>query len=64
MILVDFGCAKIAKDNEIITDVAGSPYYVAPEVLNESQQRTGQIWRTADMWSVGVIIFLLICGYP
>ena len=26
--------------------------------------RTGRVWKAADMWSVGVIIFLLVCGYP
>lgn len=64
MKLIDFGCAKVAKDNDIIDDVAGSPYYCAPEVLNDRAVRNGRIWKAADMWSVGVIIFLLVCGYP
>jgi len=64
MRLIDFGCAKVAGDDEVIADVAGSPYYVSPEVLSESAVRTGRVWRAADMWSVGVIIFLLVCGYP
>jgi calcium-dependent protein kinase len=36
----------------------------APEVLSESYVRTGKVWKAADMWSVGVIVFLLVCGYP
>jgi calcium-dependent protein kinase len=64
MKLIDFGCAKQASDQEVIPDVAGSPYYCSPEVLSESAVRTGAIWKAADMWSVGVIIFLLVCGYP
>jgi calcium-dependent protein kinase len=43
---------------------AGSPYYVAPEVLKQNFVRTGKIWKCADMWSVGVIVFLLVHGYP
>jgi calcium-dependent protein kinase len=64
MRLIDFGCAKVAGDDEVIADVAGSPYYCSPEVLSESAVRTGRVWRAADMWSVGVIVFLLVCGYP
>lgn len=64
MKLIDFGCAKFVLDEEIVTDVAGSPYYAAPEVLSESFVRTGKVWKASDMWSVGVIVFLLVCGYP
>jgi serine/threonine protein kinase len=60
----DFGCAKVAGDDEVINDVAGSPYYCSPEVLSENYVRTGRVWKAADMWSVGVIIFLLVSGYP
>lgn len=63
MRLIDFGCAVVAKDEQVIDDIAGSPYYVAPEVLGR-EQRTGKIWKAADMWSIGVIIFLLVVGYP
>jgi len=33
-------------------------------VLSDYVKRTGQVWRASDMWSVGVIIFLFVCGYP
>jgi len=63
MRLIDFGCAKEVHDDEIVHDYAGSPYYVAPEVLRDCQ-RTGKMWKASDMWSIGVIIFLLVTGYP
>lgn len=63
MRLIDFGCAKQVQDEEIVTDNAGSPYYVAPEVLRKDA-RTGRIWKSADMWSIGVIIYLLVTGFP
>lgn len=63
--LIDFGCAVLKKHNDdVIDDVAGSPYYVAPEVLKKGFRRTLAIWKAADMWSVGVIIYLLVFGTP
>lgn len=57
--VIDFGLAKNYSDGELMKTQAGTPYYVAPQVL----QRTGYDEK-CDIWSCGVICYILICGYP
>ena len=55
--LIDFGLSKATKNNKNMTTVAGTPFYMAPEVLE------GSYSAKADIWSLGVLLYTLVCGY-
>ncbi|KAK6923526.1 EF-hand domain [Dillenia turbinata] len=54
----DFGLSIFYKPGETFSDVVGSPYYVAPEVLRK------HYGPEADVWSAGVILYILLSGVP
>ena len=56
--LLDFGLGKIIGPDEKMKEPFGTLSYVAPEVLEERPYD-----KSADMWSLGVITYLLLCGY-
>mmetsp|Transcript_18520 Transcript_18520/g.29387 ORF Transcript_18520/g.29387 Transcript_18520/m.29387 type:complete len:372 (+) Transcript_18520:142-1257(+) len=56
--LIDFGLAGSIQNGELKTP-CGTPNYVAPEILRRSKYGT-----QADMWSIGVILYIILCGFP
>ncbi|XP_015076006.1 calcium-dependent protein kinase SK5-like [Solanum pennellii] len=54
----DFGLSVFYKPGETFSDVVGSPYYVAPEVLCK------HYGPESDVWSAGVILYILLSGVP
>ncbi|TYJ22305.1 hypothetical protein E1A91_A08G116400v1 [Gossypium mustelinum] len=56
MKIIDFGLSDFIRPDQRMNDIVGSAYYVAPEVLHRSYSVE------ADMWSIGVITYILLCG--
>ena len=56
--IIDWGCAMSFKKNEKMHNADGTPYYIAPEVLE------GNYDEKCDVWSCGVILYIMLCGYP
>jgi calcium-dependent protein kinase len=54
--IIDFGASVLKKDDGKISFRFGTPYYIAPEVLQESYNEK------CDVWSIGVILYLLLIG--
>ena len=71
--IIDFGYAALHEPGERLRGLSGTPDYVAPEVLSwyegdeaDPSQAPEQVEYDAscDMWSVGVIMYILLCGFP
>jgi len=56
--IIDFGTAKQFEKGVKLSKFIGTSYYIAPEVLSESYDEK------CDVWSCGVILYILLCGYP
>jgi serine/threonine protein kinase len=58
--LVDFGMAALQPHGSLLTTPCGSPHYAAPEVIQMKKYDGSK----ADVWSCGVILFVMLTGCP
>ncbi|XP_030884376.1 calcium/calmodulin-dependent protein kinase type 1G-like [Leptonychotes weddellii] len=58
IMITDFGLSKMEQSG-VMSTACGTPGYVAPEVLAQKPYS-----KAVDCWSIGVITYILLCGYP
>jgi len=56
--IIDFGTSLVYDANRNLDEKLGTPYYIAPEVINKNYNEK------CDIWSCGVIVFILLSGMP
>jgi calcium-dependent protein kinase len=56
--IIDFGTSTKFMPDVALYELAGSPFYMAPEVIKKKYSKE------CDMWSCGVILYILLSGYP
>ncbi|KAM7178536.1 calcium/calmodulin-dependent protein kinase type 1D [Macrochelys suwanniensis] len=59
IMISDFGLSKMEDKGDVMSTACGTPGYVAPEVLAQKPYS-----KAVDCWSIGVIAYILLCGYP
>jgi calcium-dependent protein kinase len=56
--VIDFGTSQFFQSGVKLKQKFGTPYYIAPEVLQRSYNEN------CDIWSAGVNMYIVLCGYP
>ena len=51
--------SKVLPRLQYLTHLCGTPYYTAPEIVTDKKYSY-----PVDMWSMGVILFVMVFGYP
>lgn len=60
----DLRWAETCGDGETVTQQRGHPGFAAPEQLVQSRSEAVAFDKRADVWSVGVLMYQVLCGYP
>ncbi|KAG9262015.1 serine/threonine-protein kinase Chk2 isoform X1 [Astyanax mexicanus] len=60
--ITDFNQSKILEESSLMKTLCGTPTYLAPEVFTAAS--TGGYTRAVDCWSLGVLLFICLGGYP
>eukprot|EP00727_Mastigamoeba_balamuthi_P002570 m51a1_g1231 putative camk camk1 protein kinase (1513) ;mRNA; f:532582-538988 len=65
VLIADFGLAAMSEDERRLRKPVGTPGYIAPEVLETiDDEKARPAGPESDVWSLGVILYVLLCGFP
>jgi len=69
--ITDFGLSSLKhEENDSMTTACGTPEYMAPEMIHcalikDKKERAREGYdEKVDVWAIGVILYIMICGYP
>jgi calcium/calmodulin-dependent protein kinase I len=65
VLVADFGLAATSEDTRRLKKPVGTPGYIAPEVIKcIDDEPSSVVSFECDIWAVGVILYILLCGFP
>ena len=62
--ITDMGLSKLVMLDSVLKTFCGTPQYIAPEILEGAGKLDSSYTMKVDVWSLGVILYILVSGTP
>lgn len=62
--ITDFGMSRLVGEQSFMQTIAGTPSYLAPEIIQHSRRQSAGYTKLVDLWSLGVVLYVCLVAYP